>query len=233
MLHLTGCLEFAPDRGADFRKVNKLKTLVLNLELADDIAAYYRKQVIVEYGPWCKLHPPMFGLHVTVIRGYGDSFDPTGLEKLTGQKLIISLKPCGLARTPWAKRQPGFWFLPVISKDIMKLRRRARVKAFLPFQAHLTIGRESPSFMHAKPPAYPLAVALRCLELIPSPKAVRETGNAQLINELQAFVNSCLVNPLFTGQELMMLIAKHVTPPPKKAWEAEILKLFVTEELTG
>lgn len=234
MLQLTGHLVFAPDRGENFRKVGKLKTLVLELEGQDGLARFYRQQVYREYGPWCNLAPPLFGLHVTIIRGHGDKFDPAGPQALAGQRLSVLVDPQGLARTPWAKANPGFWYLPVISKQLDELRSRCRVKAVFPFHPHLTIGRENPAFMHAKPPAYPYAVALRCLELIPSSqqKKGEVTGNAQLTAELQAFAASALVNPLCTGDELMQLVARHIRLPAQKAWERAVLAIFEHKELT-
>lgn len=230
MLQLTGRLMFAPERGEGFRKVGKLKTLVLELDGQTGLAHFYRQQVYREYGPWCNLAPPLFGLHVTIIRGHGDKFNHAGLHELSGQqRMTVQADPYGLARTSWAKANPGFWYLPVSSPQIDELRDRFNVKAVFPFAPHLTIGRENPAFMHAKPPTYPYAVAKQCLQLIPSSQAQRKgdvTGNAQLTVELTSFVNSALINPLFTGEMLMHLIAHHVRLPAQKDWERAILNLF-------
>lgn len=231
MIELNGRLAFAPDRGDGFRKIGKLNTLVLELRGVDSVAHYYRQQVLKEYGPWCNLAPPMFGLHVTVIRGYGDKFDEEQAAAEAGKPLTVYANPEGLARTPWAKKNPGFWYLPVRSKELTKIRQRCATKAVFPYEPHLTIGRESPAFMHAKARTDVLSTAFKALKLVPDPRKSgdRETGNQQLIADLVTFLSSWFAtprDPMCTGEELMKLIHRHVKLPVAKAWERQILNLF-------
>lgn len=239
MLQLSGRLAFAPERGADFRKVGKLNTLVLEITGMDAMAHYYREQVAREYGPWCRLAAPLFGLHVTVIRGYGDKFDHRLARAEAGATMTVKVDPRGLARTPWAKRNPGFWYLPVRSKELTALRKRCKVAAEWPFEAHLTIGREQPNFMHARAPTNLLATAWTAFALIPSSQPKERgavTGNQQLKAELETFIAAYHArprSPMCTSEELMKLISRHITLPVRKHWEQAILNLFKYEGLTS
>jgi hypothetical protein len=224
MFNLTGQLVFQPKRPKDFRKQNKLDTLVLELRECDDISKYFIKQIVTAHGPWTNLASPMFGMHVTVVRGNGDRFDSSKLAALNGKQLTIAVDPLSLERTPWSKDNPGFWTLRVISPAIEKLRAELGVKPIFPFKPHLTVARESGTFfMHSKDPKNVLIVAKQAASLIPE-----RGGNQQLKQELQAFINAYRVDVSLSAKSLTALIYKYLAFP-NKDWEYHILNLFKKE----
>lgn len=227
MLQLTGRLVFAPDRGENFRKVGKRNTLILDLPHCRGVAYYYMTLIERELGPWCNLSVPMFGSHVTVVRGNGDRFAEAKCKSVVGRELTVTVDPRKLERTPWSGSNPGFWTLEVITNELQDLRAELDVKSIFPFKPHLTVARENLGFfMHANVPKDPLATALECLKLND-----RDFANQQLQRELLDFVRSYRVNPLCTGEELMHLVYKHIPfPAPKgkakRPWEIDIVNLF-------
>lgn len=227
MLQLTGHLVFAPDRGENFRKVGKLNTLILDLPHCKGVAYYYLSLIERELGPWCNLSTPMFGNHVTVVRGNGDRFTEAKCKSVVGRELTVTVDPRKLERTPWSGQNSGFWTLEVVSSELQDLRAELNVKPIFPFKPHLTVARENSGFfMHARAPKDVLAAALKCLELND-----RGFANQQLQRDLLDFVNGYNVNPLCTSEELMRLVYKHIPFPAlkdqaKRPWEFDIVNLF-------
>ena len=68
MIKLKGKLVYDPNRGADFKKTNKVRTLVLELP-RDQLDLYYQWFLTKEYGSWLTMQRPMYGTHVTVVKG--------------------------------------------------------------------------------------------------------------------------------------------------------------------
>ena len=227
MLKLTGRLVFEPDRGPGFKKAGKLKTLILDLPHCRGIAHFYLNLIERELGPWCNLAAPMFGTHVTVVRGNGDRFDEAKLRSVVGRELTIMANPQTLERTPWSGSNPGFWTIEVVSRELHKLRADLGIKPIFSYKPHLTVARENLGFfMHARVPNDPLATALRCIELND-----RNFANQELQRELRSFVHEYNLNPLCTGESLMRLVYKHIPSPApketaKRPWELDIVNLF-------
>lgn len=233
-MKVTGTLVFEPDRGADFRKTGKLKTLILDLpgRKHAEIARYYASQITAVLGPWCNLLEPMFGTHITVVRGNGDRFKDAACQSVVGQKLTVTLDPTTLQRTPWSGKNPAFWYMKVVSPELDDLRARLNVKPIFSYDAHLTVARESPDFfMHVRPPKYPVAVALAAAELIPGAVRgrkkgeARQSGNEELRGELLDFAARAHRDPTCTGHSLMALVYNHVKVP-QSDWQRELLNLF-------
>lgn len=251
MLQLTGRLVFAPDRGVNFRKTNKLSTLLIEFD-KDDISRYYSAQIQQRYGPWCNLMPPMFGLHATVLRGNADRFNEAIAKRMHNRRVSVTFDPCTLTRTKWlvngsVSQAPGFWFMKAVGEELAQLRREAEasccpyryadgtVNQYMP---HLTIAREGENYMHVKPrlmrtnsSRLVLRLAKRCLAQIP----VR-TGHLELAAELEAFVKSFkLVQRQTAGADLTKLVYNYIKLPnhgqPMKEWERAILEMFETKEL--
>jgi len=229
MFNLTGKLVFQPQRPNDFRKQNKLETLVLELRGCNDISKYYIKLIEQELGPWTNLASPMFGMHVTIVRGNSDRFDPKQLAKVSGQEMTVTVDPLTLERTPWSKNNPAFWTMEVKSPKIHQLRVSLGVKPIYDFLPHLTVARENGLFfMHAKLPSDPLKAAKRALELVPGHNS---DGNQQLRADLKAFIGSYCVDVSADANRLVSIIHKHVNFPSKD-WERAVLNLFKRKTVT-
>lgn len=228
MLQLTGHLVFEPERGPGFKKAGKLKTLILDLPRYYGAALYYKAQIERVLGPWCNLSTPMFGTHVTVVRGNGDRFDEALLRSVIGRPMTVVADPRLLERTPWSGANPGFWTIEVVSPELHDLRKSLKVKEIFTYRPHLTVARENSGFfMHAEAPQDPLEVASQCMRLNSKRKGKQLLGNQQLQRELRDFVHGYRVNPLCTGEELMRLVYRHIAyPNPNKPWELDIVNLF-------
>ena len=233
-MKVTGHLVFEPDRGADFRKTGKLKTLILDLPGAKHraLAQYYIRLIEAEHGPWCNLMEPMFGTHITVVRGNGDRFLEADCKRLVGQHVTVTLDPTTLQRTPWSGKNPAFWFIKVVSPELQALRSLMHVKPIFSYDPHLTVAREGVDFfMHVKPPKYPYAVAMAAAELIPGTVRgrkkgeARQGGNEALRGELLDFAARMHRDPSCTGLELIKLVHNHIKVPTTD-WQRELLNLF-------
>ena len=132
MLKLDGTIIYQPNRGSDFKKKNKINTLIINFPYANDLSRYYIKLIEQELGPWTNLCVPMFGLHVTIIRGNTDLFDSNEFHQYNGKKWSILVDPTSLSRTSWSGKNPAFWTMNVQSKEINNFRKN--VKPIYPFK---------------------------------------------------------------------------------------------------
>jgi hypothetical protein len=233
-MKVTGNLVFEPDRGADFRKTGKLKTLILDLpgKKHRELARYYAKLIELEHGPWCNLLEPMFGTHITVVRGNGDRFDEERCKQVVNSQITVELDPTTLQRTPWSGKNPAFWYMKVVSPELTNLRKLLQVKPIFSYDAHLTVARESLDFyMHTEPPRYPVAVALAAAELIPGvvrsrkKGEARQSGNEALKDELLRFAQRAHRDPFCNGEALQALVYEHVKVPTAD-WQRELLNLF-------
>lgn len=232
MIKLTGNVIVNPKRPGDFRKNHKLKTVIVEFK-GMGLAHYYINMLERKYGPWMNLSPPMFGLHVTLVKGT-ETFNEQAAydfqEKF--KTLTLDIDPTTLARTDWSKTQPGFWTMKVAGDLVPSFRRDLRVNADrFGLRPHLTVARENGVFfMPTRTPGHHELSALveQALTLIP----VRG-GNHSLIADLGKFKKLCGTK-LVTGHDLIKLIHEHLNfPTVRKAapagqenWEQEVLNLF-------
>lgn len=232
MLTLTGNLVVNPQRPGDFRKKHKLKTVVVEFNCRG-LPLYYINQLHREFGPWLNLAPPMFGLHVTIVKGTETFNEPAAL-KLQGQvKLIID--PTTLARTDWSRDIAGFWTMKVAGSEVKALRSLMAVKQDrYGMTPHLTVARENGVFfMPAQTPKQAELKGLinEMLTMIP-----QRGGNQWLVADLLR-VKKLNALQLLTGEELIVLVHKHLNFPTfrkaadggRENWEQEVLQLFKKE----
>ena len=131
-----GRLVYEAPRGADFKKTFKLRTLTVDLPY-DDLSAYYRWFVMKRFA--LVLSPPMFGLHVTVVRGNEKIPNVDAWKKHQGEIVTFEYSP-----KPHV--QYGFWTLPVRSPRMVQLRKELGLNEVTagPHSLHLTFGRVAP-----------------------------------------------------------------------------------------
>lgn len=131
---VTGVLRYDPSRPG-FRKSHKLHTLVLEMP-RDQLDLYYQWFLEKKFGSWYALQRPMFGLHVTVIRG--DEFKKADRSiwgaHCADQEITVEFNPTQL-RKKWQ-----FWSMPVRSKFLEDLRGDFGLPKFHDF--HMTVARE-------------------------------------------------------------------------------------------
>ena len=134
-----GFLVYDPKR-QNFRKDHKSKTLLLELRMGD-ADLYYQSLLEKKFGTWYKLQRPMFGMHVTVVRG--DEYHKVNKDlwghTSPNQEFEIEYNPTLIKKT-WQ-----FWSIPVRSKTLENIRSTLGLSAFHDF--HVTIARE---FEHLK-----------------------------------------------------------------------------------
>lgn len=128
---LTGILKYDPWRPG-FKKAHKSRTLIVDF-VRDDFDLYYQWFLKKRFGTWFEIQRPMFGKHVTVVRGDEPGFKSREWGKYEGQKISVMVSPC-------INKNYAFWSLPVESNDLMCIRHELGLKKFHNF--HLTIGRE-------------------------------------------------------------------------------------------
>ena len=132
-----GKLVYDPKRGEDFRKQHKTKTLILELS-KDQLDLYYQWFLTKKYGQWLTMQRPMYGLHVTVVRG-DEKISQDKLKvwkKYQNQTIEIDYDPTKI-KIHWK-----FWSIPVYSKQLENIRAELGLKASHDF--HMTIGRMYP-----------------------------------------------------------------------------------------
>ena len=133
MIKTTGKLAYDPTR-QEFRKTHKTRTLILELP-HDQMDLYYQWFLTKKYGQWIAMQRPMWGLHVTVVRGDEHiSKEKLGLwKKYQGQSIEVMYDPERI-KCHWK-----FWSVPVKSPRLEEIRAELGLKAFHDF--HITVGR--------------------------------------------------------------------------------------------
>lgn len=127
---LQGTLIYEPQR-PNLKKTFKAKTLIVQLPF-DDLANLYRWFVKQKYG--FHLLPPMWGTHVTVVRGDEKLPKPEAWKKYAGESVDIEV-------VPHLYKVWDFWAMPVRSQRLYELRDELGLEVF--HEMHLTIGRET------------------------------------------------------------------------------------------
>lgn len=136
----TGTIVYEPDRGGDFKKHYKTKTMVINLR-HDHLGHLYRHMLKQAY-PWLDLDPPMFQMHVTVVKGT-EKFDRRFAhlwKRYEGRQIDVFYNT-------ELSEEFGFWSLPVKDTDeLLKLRHELGLYSFHNF--HITVGRMTTQGVH-------------------------------------------------------------------------------------
>jgi hypothetical protein len=137
MIQTTGKLVYDPNRGEDFRKQHKTKTLIVELP-RDQMDLYYQWFLTKQYGQWITMQRPMYGIHCTVVRG--DEKIPQDRvhlwKKYHGQKIELMYDPEKL-KSHWK-----FWSIPVFSQRLNEIRSELGLRPSEDF--HITVGRMYP-----------------------------------------------------------------------------------------
>ena len=142
MIKVKGKLVYDPARNVSvtkeavkFKKVHKLHALVVELPWSQ-LHLYYQWFLRKEFGSWFELQPPMYGLHVTVVRG-DERIDSEHLklwEKYDGQEIEIAYDPSKI-ELHWQ-----FWYIDVVSPKLHEIRKELGLHNH--HRLHLTIGRQ-------------------------------------------------------------------------------------------
>lgn len=157
-----GRLAYDPVR-SDFKKVWKERTLVAELE-RDDLDLYYQWFLRKKLGTWFDyrqrkqfvfnkeqtvlydiyenvpcIDRPMWGLHVTIVRGDEEGHLSENWGKREGEMIDIFY-------TPQLELNWKFWSLPVKGDNFFELRTEVGLTAFHDF--HITIAREGKGEKH-------------------------------------------------------------------------------------
>lgn len=155
-LKTKGRLVYDPIR-KDLKKVYKQRTLIVELPW-DDLDLYYQWFLRKKFGTWFdhelrkqtllndnqtalktidentpSVTRPMWGKHVTIVRGDEKGFHSKNWGKHQGESIDIFYAP-ELERT-WK-----FWSIPVKGDNLFGLRRELGLNAFHDF--HITVARE-------------------------------------------------------------------------------------------
>jgi hypothetical protein len=156
MYKLTGKLLYEPHR-QDFRKSFKAKPLIVQFPY-DDLDLYYQWFLRKQYGSWFDhelrmqtiwnteqtakktiteniplVYRPMFGCHVTIVRGDEPGWKHKAWRKYEGQKLTVEVSPV-------IYKQRIFWALPIKCKRAHEIRHELGLHNF--HNLHLTVARE-------------------------------------------------------------------------------------------
>lgn len=126
-----GRLSYDPVR-KDLRKTYKQRTLVVELP-RDELDLYYQWFLKKKYGSWFELQRPMWGKHVTVVRGDEKGHDSASWEKHEGETIELFYSP--LLENKWK-----FWSLPVRGDELFWLREELGLVAAHNF--HITVARQ-------------------------------------------------------------------------------------------
>jgi hypothetical protein len=155
-LKTQGRLAYDPIR-QDLKKVWKQRTLVVELPW-DDLDLYYQWFLRKQHGTWFDhelrkqtiynqaqtalyqtnenapgINRPMWGKHVTIVRGDEQGFRSPNWGKHEGEMIDIFY-------TPEVELDWKFWTLPVRGDNLFELRRELGLCAFHNF--HITVARE-------------------------------------------------------------------------------------------
>ena len=133
LIKIKGRLVYDPHR-PDFRKTHKMKTLIVELK-PGFLANYYESFLQKIHGTGFKLHPPMFGYHVTIVSGNERIPNLAAWKKHQGKEIEIEYDTTSIAK------KHDFWFLKVNGQNLQDFRAELGLSRNFPF--HLTIGRES------------------------------------------------------------------------------------------
>lgn len=138
MLKGSGIIRYDPHRG-DMKARTKWWAV---LECDNNIANYYRQQVMNQYG--IKLHQPSWGAHVSIIRGEEPRPDLMHLwKKYDGKKVTFDYAHFprfnGDTRVVTNHKNGSFWFLDIDCEFLSNIRKELQ----LPYdwKLHMTIGR--------------------------------------------------------------------------------------------
>lgn len=134
MLECGAKLLYDPNR-QDFKKSHKTRTLIAQLR-RDDLDLYYQWFLKKNFGTYLEIQRPMFGTHVTVVRG-DEKIRPDKFhlwKKYHGKAITAEYDPCSIERH-WR-----FWSIRVVSPEMCDI--RAELGLCRQADFHITIGRQ-------------------------------------------------------------------------------------------
>ena len=134
-IKLSGVLQYEPDRGPCFKKQFKTKTLIVELggRWKNQIDLYYQWHLKKKFGSYLELQRPMFGNHVTVVRGDECPKNKEYWKKYVGHKIEFEY-------SLQLELKYTFWQMPVRSEALQNIRLELGMKRLA--NMHLTIGRQ-------------------------------------------------------------------------------------------
>lgn len=129
---LKGKLVYEPVRPDNFKKTYKKQTLVAELR-RDSMDLYYQWFLRKQHGSWIDLQRPMYGLHVTVVKGTEPLPNPSAWKKHAGKLVNFEVSPL-------VERAGIYWHLPVRCELFNQIRSELGLLTDYPY--HITIGRQ-------------------------------------------------------------------------------------------
>lgn len=127
-----GRLAYDPARH-EFKKMYKTRTLIAEMA-RDELDLYYQWFLKKKYGDWLRLQRPMWGRHVTVVRG-NEQVPCLDLWKKHAGEIVE------FEYSPMLEHKFGFWSLSVRGDELQALRvELGLMKIYHNF--HVTIGRQ-------------------------------------------------------------------------------------------
>lgn len=139
-IKLQGRLVYDPARSftrvdgqvVNLRKQYKARTLIVDLP-RDGLWRFYQWILKTKYGTWLELESPMWGTHITVVRGDEEAWKHP--RWLAHKDELVELE-----YSPILQYHFGFWSLPVRGKRLEALRLELDLTRHHNF--HITIGRQ-------------------------------------------------------------------------------------------
>lgn len=125
MIKMKGKVRYSPIRN---NIISNVDIVILDVD-SDELCNYQQWFVNRHFG--VKLHPPMFGTHVTIIKPMEINKDRLWKKH---ENEIIEFQYGDLERH-W-----GFWSLNIKSKDLVEIRRELDLNLY--YRLHMTIGKQ-------------------------------------------------------------------------------------------
>lgn len=219
-LKTTGKLSYVDERaltdGKAFKKTWKSRTLIANLPRHCHLDQYYIWLLTRRFGPWAELTRPLFGLHVTIIRG-DERFDQRYEElwgRWAGTKIDIEYNP--IPQLNWR-----FWSLEARSNEFGELRERFGLNPVINF--HITVARANTSIMMSKNARKrdPEMVIRELLKQIPGGRG----GRYDFRKDLERTASEIKLGFLRGTQawdRIIEIVFAHL-PKPQADWEAQVV----------
>ena len=130
----SGKLVYEPNRH-EFKKTHKMRTLIVELK-RDQIDLYYQWFLTKQFGSWIQMQRPMFGTHVTVVKG-NEQIHPSKMaawKKYEGKEIDFEYS------VEKIERHWQFWSMTVRSTKLEQIREELGLRPN--FRFHITIGRQ-------------------------------------------------------------------------------------------
>lgn len=130
LIKRTGIIKYDPVR-RDLKKTHKSRTMIIDFP-RDEFSDFYQWLLRKKLGEKFAMQSPLYGTHVTVVRGDEPGWKSPSWKKHEGEKIDVYYSP--ELECTWK-----FWSLPVAGDGLFELRRELGLKAFHDF--HITVAR--------------------------------------------------------------------------------------------